>query len=131
MLLCCFALSSCSYVISEHQDWEFMKQVGGLSVAGQDKNPNWLIVRGDVSGLKEFSHKPTLVNSALTVKSVESIIDEKTIKIYVVTTLTSEKYPSPEIYGVNISGAKKGQNYIVQYLNPDQTVVDLKEVAIH
>lgn len=122
-------LTGCS-VVSDHQSWEFMQQVGGLLVVGQDKNPNWLIIRGDISGLKEFSNKPTRVNSALALKEVKRGISGTNIQIYVVTTLISDKYNKTEITGVNISGAKKGK-YMVQYLNPDNSVVNLKEVEIH
>ena len=128
LLLGMLTLSGCSNV-SEHRDWEFIQQVGGLSIIGQDKNPNWLIIRGDVSGLKEFTQKPTWVSSVLAVKNVEKIVDENTIKIYVVTTVVSKKYPNSEIFGINITGVKEG-TYKIQYLNPDNTVIDLKQIYI-
>lgn len=115
--------------VSDHQDWIFMQSVGGLSVAGQDKNPDWLIIRGDVSGLKKFSTEPTQVNSAIALKSIEKVIKDKNIQIYVVTTLITEKHSTTEINGVDISGLKKG-TYLVQYLNPDNSTVDLKEVIL-
>jgi len=121
-------LSSCS-VFSEHKDWSFVESVGGISVGGQDKNPNWLIIRGDVSGIKEFSSKPTVINSAIALKSVEHVIKDNVIQFYIVATLASEKYHSTEISGIDISGIKKGV-YKVQYLNPDNSVVNLKEVVI-
>ncbi len=121
-------VSSCS-VFSEHRDWSFVESAGGITVGGQDKNPNWLIIRGDVSGVKEFSTKPTAINSAIALKSLEHIVKKNVIQIYVVTTLTSEKYHLTEISGINISGVKKGI-YKVQYLNPDNSVVELKEVVI-
>lgn len=121
-------LTGCS-VVSEHRSWDFMQQVGGLTVGGQDKNPNWLIIRGDVAGLKEFSHKPTLINSGLALKEVSSEIVGRNIRIYVVTTVISEKYNSTEITGANISGASRGR-YTIQYLNPDHSVVNLKVVDI-
>ena len=105
-------LIGCS-VISERKDWNFIEKVGGLTVAGQDKNPNWLIIRGDVSGLREFSTKPSQVNSALAVKSVERKITNSTIQIYVVTTVVSEKFPGTEISGVDISDVNAG-TYKVQ-----------------
>ena len=122
-------VSSCS-VISEHRDWNFIKDVGGLNIGGQDKNPGWLIIRGDVSGLKEFSHKPNLVNSALAVKEVAKEISDSTIKIYVVTTVISDTYKSSEISGVDISGIEKG-TYKVEYLNPNGESVFLSEVEIN
>ena len=106
-----------------------MEKVGGLTKVGQDKNPGWLIIRGDVSGLNKFSHKPVLVNSALTVKEVGKKITDSMIQIYVVTTITSDKYPSPEISGVDISGIEKG-TYRVEYLNSDGSSVYLSDVEI-
>jgi hypothetical protein len=103
--------------------------VGGLTVIGQDKNSNWLILRGNVSGLKEFSNKPTLVNSALVVKEVGKKITTSKIQIFVVTTITSEKYPSPEITGIDITGIAIG-TYQVEYLNPDGSSVYLSDVEI-
>ena len=116
--------------MSEHRDWTFIQQTGGLVVAGQDKNPNWLLLRGDVSGLYEFSEKPTLVNSAIALKEVKAKYKENKIQVYVVTTLVSDKYKETEITGVNISGLKSGQ-YTVQYLNPDKTTIDLKTIEIY
>tara|TARA_B100000767_G_scaffold269173_1_gene290606 strand:+ start:1158 stop:1562 length:405 start_codon:yes stop_codon:yes gene_type:complete len=129
IVLTILLISACS-VIETHQDWGFMQRVGGLTVAGQDKNPNWLIVRGDVSGFKYFSVKPTQVNSALALKYIEAEIKESTIELYVVTTLISDKYNRTEINGVDISGIKKGE-YLVRYLNPDNSTVDLKKVSIY
>ena len=122
-------LASCAAATSQRQDWKFIESVGGLYVGGQDKNPNWLNIRGDVSGLQEFSNKPTTINSGLAVKNVEKIIKGTKIQIYVVTTLVSGKYPDSKIYGIDIKGIKKGK-YVVQYLNPDNTIVDLKEIEI-
>lgn len=122
-------LIGCSAVLSERQDWGFINEVGGLEVVGQDKNPNWLIIHGDVSGLHEFSSKPSTMNSALTVKSVKKKVTEFSIQIYIVTTLVSDKYPDPRIYGIDISDVKAG-TYKIQYLNPDKSLIDLKTVNI-
>jgi hypothetical protein len=107
-----------------------MESVGGLTVGGQDKNPNWLNIKGDVSGLHEYSKKPTRMNSGLAVKKVEKFIKNSNIQIYVVTTLASDKYSDSKIYGIEIKGLKKGK-YLVQYLNSDNSIVDLNEVEIY
>lgn len=124
----CLVLIGC--FASEHRDWSFMQAVGGITVVGQDKNPDWLILRGDISGLREFSNKPTQINSALALKKVEAEIHDSTIQIYVITTLLSDSNRGTEISGVSISGAKKGR-YMVQYKNQDGTTVDLREVSIY
>ena len=134
ILLFSLIAAACSPILnvamSEHRDWDFMKSVGGLTVGVQDKNPDWLIIRGDVSGLAQYSTKPTTINSALTVMDVRKNVEGTNIQVYVVTTLACEKYPDPKIYGVSIKGVKEGR-YLVQYLNPDGSVVDLKEVTIN
>ncbi len=107
-----------------------MQAVGGLTVAGQGKNPGWLIIHGDVSGLKEFSNKPTQLNSALAVKRVEAGVHDSTIQIYVLTTLVSDRNKNTEISGVQIPVELKGR-YMVQYKKPDGTTVDLKEVTFY
>ena len=122
-------LSSCS-VAEERRDWGFIQSVGGLVVGGQDKNPNWLILRGDVSGLYEFTTKPTQLNSALALKSVNASITENAINVYVTTTVISKKYNATKIEGVNISSAKSG-TYTVQYINKDGSVVKVGNVTIY
>lgn len=129
-MLALLVLSISGCASAEHQSWDFIQKVGGLTVVGQDKNPSWLIIHGDISGLKEFSVKPTLLNSALAIKSVEAIVRDTKIQIYVVTTPASKMYPDTEIRGVGISGIKKG-TYMVQYQNPDNSTIDLKEVTIY
>ena len=128
-LLFLFLIFGCS-VLAKHQDWKFMQNVGGIIVVGQDKNPNWLILRGNVTGLQEFSAKPTQSNSALAIKKIKSVITQSEIQIYVVTILASDKYNETEISGVNISGAHKGK-YKVYYLNPDDTKIFLKEIEVY
>lgn len=128
------SLTSCSGIVNsataQHQDWKFIESVGGLTIGGQDKNPNWLNIRGDVTGLTEYSTKPTLLNSGLAVKKVYKKVVDSRIQIYVVTTVISKKYSETKIYGVNIAGIKKGK-YLIQYLNSDGSTVDLKEVEIY
>ncbi len=128
-----FFISGCSMMISiissEHRSWEFMESVGGLNIGNQGKNPNWLIIKGDVSGCYNFSNKSKGVNSGLTTKELECEIKGSIIQIYVVTTLPSDTYPSSRILGVKIPTLKKGE-YMVQYLNPDGSVVDLKTIYI-
>ncbi|MBU2709210.1 hypothetical protein KCM76_24660 [Zooshikella marina] len=123
------ALVSCSEV-EERQDWAFVQSVGGIIIGGQDKNPNWLILRGDVSGLHEFTVKPTQINSALALKSVHVYTGDGVLNLYITTTLISKTYDSTKIEGVDISSVKAGQ-YIVQYLNKDGSVERIGNVTIH
>ncbi len=129
MAICLILLTSCSS-FSEHRDWAFMEKVGGLIVAGQDKNPNWLILRGDISGLKSFSADTSQLNSALAIESIESEIIKSTIQVYVVTTAISNRNSKTEISGVDISGTKPGA-YEVVYLNPDGSTVHLKDIVVY
>lgn len=131
ILFCCFAfiLSSCS-VADERRDWSFIQSVGGMVVGAQDKNTNWLNLRGDVSGFHEFTTKPTQLNSALALKSVNASVDGGAINLYVTTTIISKKYNSTKIEGVNIASVKAGQ-YAVQYLNSDGSLVKIGNVTIY
>ena len=61
---------------------------------------------------------------------MKTIIKNSHIQIYILTTLVSDKYPDPKIYGAKIPKIKPGK-YMVQYLNPDNTAVDLKEIEIY
>ncbi|WP_339068215.1 hypothetical protein [Teredinibacter turnerae] len=121
-------LSSCS-VVAERQDWSFVQSAGGIIVGGLDKNPNWLVLRGDVSGLKEFTVKPTQINSALALKSVKALVVKGAINLYITTTVISKSNSTTAIQGVDISGVDAG-HYIVQYLNKDGSLVKLGEVTI-
>lgn len=122
------ALCSCS-VAAERQDWEFVQSVGGIVVGGQDKNPNWLHLRGDVSGLHEFTFKPKQLNSALALKEVYASASDGVINVYISTTLISKKYNNTKIEGVDISGVQAGK-YIVKYLNKNGSSVEIGTVSI-
>lgn len=124
----CALLLSCS-VVADRKDWDFIQSVGGIRLGGQDKNPDWLILRGDVSGLHEFTVKPKQVNSALALKKVSLLRENNELNIFIVTTLISSKCSNTAIEGVDISGIPEG-DYIVQYKNMDGSVSNLGEVTI-
>lgn len=66
MLLLPLFMVGCQTVLSERRNWDFIQDVGGLEVIGQDsKHPDWLVIHGDVSGIRKFSDEPTLMNSDL------------------------------------------------------------------
>lgn len=112
-----------------HQNYDFIEQVGGIAISGQSDDPNFLDIRVNVSGLETIIVKPIILNSALTIKSVNSEIVGYKIKIFVVTTVVSESYPNPKASKVSISGATKGLNQVF-YLNKDGSVVKLTDVDI-
>lgn len=75
------------------ESWKFMEDVGGVAIGQPTRNPQGIVylpVRCDVSGLTEITKKPTTINSALSVKSIKTKVEEQKIYISVKTGLVSK-----------------------------------------
>jgi hypothetical protein len=57
------------FLTKETRDWNFVQSVGGMKVSLKETG---LIVECDVSGVKKVTVDPTMVNSALGVRTNES-----------------------------------------------------------
>ena len=129
--------TSCStavgIVTSDHRDWNFIQDVGGIRVG--DPIPAtgdiWnLPVECDVSGLTEITTKPKGINSALVVKDIKSRTMQDKILIWVVVCVVTDKYKEPHwTKGIHLEGIKEGK-YSVQYLNPDGTTVGIRSIEL-
>ena len=129
--------TSCStavgIVTSDHRDWKFIQDVGGIRVG--DPIPAtgdiWnLPVECDVSGLTEITTKPTGINSALVVKDIKSQTRQDKILIWVVVCVVTDKYTEPHwTKSIRLKGVKEGK-YSVQYRNPDGSTVDIRSIEL-
>ena len=118
-------------VTSEHRDWTFIQQVGGLAVGEPQKlaDGNYrLPIRCDVSGLEAVTIKPRTVNSGLIVRETGCAVRQHTIQIWIKTCLADKKHnaAAPDVLLKNIPPGK----YQVQYRNLDGSLVNLREIEI-
>jgi hypothetical protein len=102
------------------ESWKFMEAVGGVAIGQPSRKPQivYLPVRCDVSGLTEITKKPTTINSALSVKSIKTKIEEQKIYISVKTGLVS-KDETCMCSGVDLGDIPAG-NYEVIYYGSDR-----------
>ncbi|MDD5521602.1 MAG: hypothetical protein PHI84_12355 [Kiritimatiellae bacterium] len=129
LLICC---TSCvSLITSRGQSWEMIQSVGGLRVDNpvtQTDGTIFLPVICNVSGLDTVTVKPTMLNSALVVRKIATKCRKDSIQLQIVTCVVDNKHTSIT-KGVYLGRMKKG-SYLVQYLNPDGSVVKLREIEI-
>ena len=123
---------SCVSILTSHgQSWEMIQSVGGLRVENPVKQIDgtiFLPVICNVSGLDTITVKPTAINSALVVRKIAVKQRKEKIQIQVVTCVVDNKHTSVA-KGVSLGKMPEG-TYQLEYLNPDGTTVNLKEVKI-
>lgn len=112
------------------ESWKFMEAVGGVAIGQPSRKLQsvYLPVRCDVSGLTEITKKPTTINSALSVKSIKTKIEEQKIYISVKTGLVS-KNEMCMCSGVELGDIPTG-NYEVIYYGSDQEQHSLGSVIV-
>jgi len=121
-----FAFSGVAgFFTKEAQDWKFIQSVGGMRVSVED---NILNVECDVSGVKEVTVKPTMINSAMGVRKLKHKRVGKTIQLTLVTSVR-EKKSTTSCRPLDLSAYPSGE-YSVQYLNPDGTTHDLGKIKL-
>ncbi|NNC89544.1 MAG: hypothetical protein HKN82_13905 [Akkermansiaceae bacterium] len=109
----------------EARDWKFIQAVGGMKVSAKD---HVLLVECDVSGLKQVTVKPTLINSGIGVRGLKHKRDGNTIHLTVVTSVL-EKGMKTSPKPVDLSDCPAGE-YSVQYLDPDGTKHALGKITV-
>jgi hypothetical protein len=112
------------------ESWKFMVEVGGITMGQPSRNPLsvYLPVRCDVSGLTEITKKPTTINSALSVKSIKTKIEEHKIYISVKAGLVS-KDETCMCSSVDLGDIPAG-NYEVIYYGSDREQHSLGSVIV-
>ena len=124
--------ASCAGLLTaQGQSWGMIQSVGGLRVDDpvvQADGTTYLPVLCNVSGLDTITVKPTAINSALVVRKIAVKQRKEKIQIQVVTCVVDNKHTSVA-KGVSLGKMPEG-TYQLEYLNPDGTTVNLKEVKI-
>lgn len=113
------------FLTKEKVDWKFVQSVGGLRVSLKDSN---LVVECDVSGTKQVTVKPTMVNSAMGVRELKHKRDGNTIYLTVVTSVL-EKGITTSPQPVDLSAYAAGE-YSVQYLDPNGTKHSIGKITV-
>ena len=113
------------FLTKETKDWKFIQSVGGMKVSMKDTA---LVVDCDVSGTKQVTVKPTMINSALGVRELKCRRDGNTVFLTLVTCVIGKEVttsPKP----VDFSGFPEGE-YSIAYLDPDGTQHALGKVTL-
>lgn len=116
---------------SEQRDWTFIQSVGGLAVGEPQKQAEgvWhLPITCDVSGLKQVTIKPTMINSALAVRETCQVVRGQTIQLWLKTCIVDSRH-SPAAPDVLLKHIPPGR-YQVHYRNRDGSTVTLREIEI-
>ncbi|WMW81310.1 hypothetical protein RF679_03265 [Undibacterium cyanobacteriorum] len=123
------ALSGCS-VNTESQSWHFVQSVGGITVGTPVRvDRDWrLPLNANVSGLKEFTAKPSTMNSGMDCRSVDVSIEGSAI------FLTIKSGPAAEARNAQCPPAFLGQlkdgKYDVFYRGANEAPARIGEVSI-
>ena len=120
-----------SALLGEERDWEFIQSVGGISIGTPKlENNNWVLpVLCNVSGLKEITVKPTMLNSGLVWADTEVRIRESIIYLSIETALAGMGGKSSKCGPAMLGKLKPGQ-YKVMYLSPNKSTNSIGEVKI-
>jgi hypothetical protein len=118
-------------LIGIKQTWVFMLSAGGLTLGTPQsteseslsfKNRSWsLPVNCDVSGLKQFSTKPTMVNSGMVWADTDVSIEKDRIYLTIEATVPNSFGKSTTTCGPASLGKLKAGQYRVYYRDPDGT----------
>lgn len=108
-------------LIGTKRGWGFMLSVGGLTLGTpQSQNGNWsLPVNCDISGLKQFSMKPTIVNSGIVWADTDASIEKDKIYLTIETWVAGSFNKSTTACGPGSLGKLKAGQYQVYYRDPD------------
>lgn len=107
------------------RDWAFIQSVGGIQVRVEDQQ---LMVDCDVSGTREVTTKPTVINSGMGVRKLIHTRKENKIQLTLVTSVIGEgsrTTPKP----VDLSSYPAG-SYQVVYRDRDGREHDLGSIQL-
>jgi hypothetical protein len=118
-------------LLGTEQTWDFMQSVGGISLGTPEKKGNrWFLpLLCDVSGLKEFTVKPTLLNFALVWNDTEAEVADQEILVTIETGVVNLSGKSTACGAAELGYVKLGK-YRVIYRDPDGSKHLVGEVEI-
>jgi hypothetical protein len=113
---------------AEDRDWPFVSSVGGMAIGEPTKSgAGWeLPINADVSGLRQVTDKPTLLNSAL-VCDIKATIAGDTITLVLQTGLV-HKGKSSACPAAKLGSLSPG-TYQVNYLS-NAAPIHLRDIRI-
>lgn len=113
------------FLTKETQDWSFIQSVGGMKVSLKE---NSLVVDCDVSGSKEITVKPTMINSGIAVRQIKHKRVGNKIQLSLITSVI-EKGMTNSWKTLNLSSYPAGE-YTVEYRDPDGTTHPLGKITL-
>lgn len=113
------------WLSQERQDWAFIESVGGMRIKLNDKK---LEVECDVSGTRQITVKPTIINSGIGVRNVKWSRAGATIRLSVVTSVF-EKGMNSSCGSIDLSKFPSG-SYSVEYLDQNGTTHTVGEILL-
>ncbi len=112
-ILFCLCLSG----LAHGESWNFLESVGGISIDTPYRTSEgtiYLPVNCDVSGLREITKKPTVMNSAIVVDAVTAKVRKNEILISVDTGL-AKREAKCTCEGVDLGNVPAGQYEVLYY----------------
>ena len=120
-LIICGCQTAISLALRDSQSWKFIQSVGGISLGAPVRDAAGRVsvpVSCDVSGLHRVTIQPTTINSALVCLPPRVSVRQGAIYFTVVTSVVSDRYPSPLCPSLALGRIASGA-YSVVYLSPD------------
>jgi len=124
------SLLGASSAIGEVASWNTLLSVGGFAIGQPTKSSSgWVLpVRGDVSGLKTITVKPTQMNSGIACLETRASLRGSTITLQVTTGVAGNGH-NAECPAAELGNIAPG-TYVVQYQGPLEAAVPLGNVTI-
>ena len=120
IVLFAYPLLAHSAILGTARTWEFMQSVGGVALgAPVAHRGRWsLPLLCDVSGLKKFTVKPTLLNSGLVLADTKAQVVNRDILVTIETGVVKLISKGTECGEAKLGRIKVG-HYTVYYRDPD------------
>ncbi|HVU31931.1 MAG TPA: hypothetical protein VHE61_00755 [Opitutaceae bacterium] len=119
------------WLSAKSQPWSFIEAVGGIRILAPVRHDGRLDlpVECNVSGLKAITRTPTLINSALVIRTIRCGSRGHEVWISVVTCLAGGGRAAGGIHYADLSDLKAGA-YVVYYGDAGDTTHKLGSVVV-
>lgn len=136
ILLVSHILCSCetavSLAIRDRRSWESIQSMGGISLGAPSRDAAGNVsvpVNCDVSGLHKVTVQPTGIDSGAVCLPPRVSVKQGTIYVTVITTIASDRHPSPYCPPLALGRIAPG-TYAAVYLSPDGSQQPLGHLTI-
>jgi hypothetical protein len=126
-LLAVLILGACA---GEQRNWAFVQAVGGMALGAPYRTPAGMMlpVEIDVTGLRSFTTKATIMNSGLALKEIVVRRQGNKILLKVLTTIAG-KGSSPSSKDLLLGSLEPGR-YSVLFTEPDGATVEVGNITV-